>query len=136
MRGEARQRTAVGQRAVRELFPTIDDGGRWSCVDKERHVRRPIEESISIPPSGQTAAAVVAAAAHNSLCRLRCLSASLPLANWNHQVAADLVDCDRLDVTFEDIAGMEDVKRSLQEIISEPLDFPPDLYPVSECVNE
>ncbi|CAN0124007.1 unnamed protein product [Pylaiella littoralis] len=45
------------------------------------------------------------------------------------EVAADLVDCDRLDVTFEDIAGMEDVKRSLQEIISEPLDFPPDLYP-------
>ena len=41
------------------------------------------------------------------------------------------MDCDRLDVTFEDIAGMEDVKRSLQEIISEPLDFPPDLYPVS-----
>lgn len=46
------------------------------------------------------------------------------------QVAADLVDCDRLDVTFEDIAGMESVKQSLQEIVSEPLDFPPDLYPV------
>jgi len=44
------------------------------------------------------------------------------------------VDCDRIDVTFEDIAGMEEVKRCLQEIISEPLDFPPDLYPVSvEC---
>ena len=46
------------------------------------------------------------------------------------QVAADLVHCDELDVTFEDIAGMEDIKHSLQEIISEPLDFPPDLYPV------
>ncbi|CAM9750365.1 unnamed protein product, partial [Ectocarpus fasciculatus] len=44
-------------------------------------------------------------------------------------VAADLVDCDRLDVTFEDIAGMEATKRSLQEIISEPLDLPTDLYP-------
>ncbi|CAN0413639.1 unnamed protein product, partial [Ectocarpus sp. 12 AP-2014] len=45
------------------------------------------------------------------------------------KVAADLVDCDRLDVTFEDIAGMEAMKRSLQEIISEPLDLPTDLYP-------
>ncbi|CAM9191066.1 unnamed protein product [Ectocarpus sp. 4 AP-2014] len=45
------------------------------------------------------------------------------------KVAADLVDCDRLDVTFEDIAGMEAIKRSLQEIISEPLDLPTDLYP-------
>ncbi|CAM9557556.1 unnamed protein product, partial [Hapterophycus canaliculatus] len=44
-------------------------------------------------------------------------------------VAADLVDFDRLDVTVEDIAGMEEVKRSLQEIISEPLDLPSDLYP-------
>lgn len=50
------------------------------------------------------------------------------------KVAADLVDCDRLDVTFEDIAGMEGVKRSLQDIISEPLDFPPELYPVSVVV--
>lgn len=41
-----------------------------------------------------------------------------------------MVDCDRLDVTFEDIAGMEGVKGSLQEIISEPLDLPPELYPV------
>lgn len=41
------------------------------------------------------------------------------------------MDCDRLDVTFEDIAGMEAMKRSLQEIISEPLDLPTDLYPVS-----
>lgn len=41
------------------------------------------------------------------------------------------MDCNRLDVTFEDIAGMEGVKRSLQEIVSEPLDFPPELYPVS-----
>ncbi|CAN0532009.1 unnamed protein product, partial [Scytosiphon promiscuus] len=46
------------------------------------------------------------------------------------QVAEDLVDCDQLDVTYEDIAGMESVKQSLQEIILEPLDFPPDLYPV------
>ncbi|CAM9465915.1 unnamed protein product [Ectocarpus sp. 8 AP-2014] len=45
------------------------------------------------------------------------------------RVAADLVDCDRLDVTFEDIAGMEAMKRSLQEIMSEPLDLPTDLYP-------
>ena len=48
-------------------------------------------------------------------------------------MAADLLDCDALDVAFEDIAGMESVKQSLQEIISEPLDFPPDLYPVRGC---
>lgn len=52
------------------------------------------------------------------------------------QIAADLVDCDRLDVTFEDIAGMDSVKNDLQEIISEPLDFPPDLYPVRAFLSD
>lgn len=45
-------------------------------------------------------------------------------------MSADIVDCDEIDVMFGDIAGMEDIKLSLQEIISEPLDFPPNLYPV------
>lgn len=45
------------------------------------------------------------------------------------------MDCNRLDVTFEDIAGMEGVKRSVQEIVSEPLDFPPELFPVSDVLR-
>lgn len=45
------------------------------------------------------------------------------------------MDCDKLDVTFEDIAGMEGVKHSLQEVISEPLDLPPELYPVGSTLR-
>lgn len=42
------------------------------------------------------------------------------------------MDCDRLDVIVEDIAGMKELKCSVQETISESLDLPHDLYPVSD----